>query len=186
MGKKRKKRPVREAPLPAAPSPKLEKSESESTREQTTRINKERFLHHLELEHGVISVAAEKSGVALSTVYAYIKADKAFSELVEEIRLCAGGYYVEGKLFERIEGVQVKGRQGVYSIPPSVEAIKIYLQSERGAKLGYMPVGKQKNEHEITRTFAILEIPDNGRSLKGLEPDMPPEIAEALDEPGAN
>lgn len=159
--------------LPAA----SDESQTETQWDITRRKNKEDFLAALASDEcrGVIYVAASKSGVGLTTVYDYMKQDKDFADQVRSTRIAVGGAFVESKLFERIAGVTVaaKGKKSsdededgppVYTIPPSVTAIRTYLLSEMGAEMGYKAVSKQ--EIEGGANFAILEVPDNGRSVK--------------------
>lgn len=181
MGKKKKKS---RSNLSLSPSIKkdLENLEAQTPAledrwEINRKENKKLFLESLASEDvgGVIYIASKKSGISTATVYNYMNEDKAFAEAVRATRVSVMGSVVESKLMERICGVTVAGKGGrgrddddqpVYTIPPSVEAIRLWLQSDLGAELGYTPNSKKKIEGELNQSFAILEVPDNGRSVK--------------------
>lgn len=184
MGKKKKKS---RSTLSLHPSdsqnpknPKAQPPGLENQWEVTRRENKRAFLDALVSEEacGVIYIAAKKCGIGLTTIYDYTKQDKEFADAVRAARVSVMGSVVESKLMERICGVTVAGKAGknqdpddppVYTIPPSVEAIRLWLQSDLGAELGYTPNSKKKIEGELNQSFAILEVPDNGRSVKNPE-----------------
>lgn len=154
---------------PKNPEPQNVKIE-ETQWDITRRTNKERFLEELASDEarGVIYIAAERSRVGLTTIYDYMKQDKDFADQIRATRVAVGGAFVESKLFERIAGVQVQSKDGetVYTTPPSVQAIRTYLLSEIGAEMGYKPISKQEIDGQMQQNFAILEVPDNGRSVK--------------------
>lgn len=154
----------------------------ESQWEVTKRESKKAFLSALASEDcgGVIYVACKRCGIPSSSIYNYMKEDKDFAESVRATRVSVMGSLVESKLMERICGVTMAGKAGkgreddeppVYTIPPSVEAIRLWLQSDLGAELGYTPNSKKKIEGELNQSFAILEVPDNGRSVKDRSAD---------------
>lgn len=106
-----------------------------------TPDRKKALLNELEAKYGIVTDACRAAGVERSTFYEWLKIDPAFKAAVDEIQETAIDY-VEGKLFERISGVEVmthnsKGEEVVYSLPPDVPAISLYLKT-RGKKRGYV------------------------------------------------
>jgi hypothetical protein len=106
-----------------------------------TPERKKALLEALEDKYGIVTDACRATGVERSTFYEWLKIDPEFKASVDEIQETAIDY-VEGKLFERISGVEVmthnsKGEEVVYSLPPDVPAISLYLKT-RGKKRGYV------------------------------------------------
>ncbi len=121
--------------------------------------NKKAVLEALEMQKGIVSAACRSVDMPRSTFYLWMKEDAAFKEAVEDIQEVAIDY-VESKLFEKIEGVTVKGKgtykaedgedePNVYEVPPSDTAIIFYLKT-KGKKRGYI----EKTETEITGRLA--------------------------------
>lgn len=107
--------------------------------------NKKTILEALEQSKGIVTDACKACGIPRSTFYNWLKEDAEFKEAVEEIQEVAIDY-VEGKLFQKIDGVTVKGKGSydeetgeppVYEIPPSDTAIIFYLKT-KGKKRGYV------------------------------------------------
>jgi hypothetical protein len=103
---------------------------------------KKSLLGALEAKYGIVTDACRETGVERSTFYNWLKTDPAFKAAVDELQDVAIDY-VEGKLFERISGVEVvkgvdkDGKEIIYSLPPDVQAISLYLKT-RGKKRGYI------------------------------------------------
>lgn len=99
-------------------------------------------LEALEAYHGIVSDACRKCSISRQTFYDWLKSDPEFKLAVEEIQDVAIDF-VEGKLFERINGVEVlKGvdketeEEITYTLPPDTQAINFYLRT-KGRKRGY-------------------------------------------------
>ena len=104
---------------------------------------KKAILEALEAKHGIVTDACASIGMVSSTFYEWLKNDPEFKAAVDEVQEVAIDY-VEGKLFERINGVEVvkgidkdTGEPIIYSLPPDVPAISLYLKT-RGKKRGYV------------------------------------------------
>lgn len=108
-----------------------------------TTEGKKSILEALEDHYGIVTDSCKSIGLNRSTFYNWLKDDPEFKLAVDEIQETAIDY-VEGKLFERITGVEVlkgidkeTGEQITYSLPPDVQAISLYLKT-RGKKRGYV------------------------------------------------
>ncbi len=103
---------------------------------------KEAILSHLEDTYGIVTEACKRAGIGRTIFYEWKKNDPVFAAAVDEIQDVALDF-VEGKLFERINGVEVikgvdkDGEEIVYSLPPDTQAISLYLKT-RGKKRGYI------------------------------------------------
>lgn len=103
---------------------------------------KKAILNALELYHGIVTDSCGSIGLSRSTFYDWLKTDAEFKAAVDEIQDTALDF-VEGKLFQKINGVTLAGRSGedgeplVYEQPPSDTAIIFYLKT-RGKKRGYI------------------------------------------------
>lgn len=109
---------------------------------------KQKFIEGLDKYHGIITSACQFAGISRQTYYNYIAEDKAFKTACEEINESAIDF-VEGKLFEKINGVSVMTQQGIYDQPPSDTAIIFYLKT-KAKKRGYV---------ERTETQIVTEQP---------------------------
>lgn len=169
MARKNRKARNNKAVTPQKQGPNAENLDAKtSVVEQTKEVRQARFLVFLEEHHGVIEAACQASGVKKSTIYQDMKKDQVFAAKVKEVRVSAGGFHVESKMFELINGVKVISPDGqeVYQRPPNQAMIRRYLDSEIGAELGYKHVSKTEHEGQVGGGFAIFEMPDNGRSVK--------------------
>lgn len=111
---------------------------------EQTEHNKKIFLEALVLHHGIISDACKATGVGRTTVYLWRDSDPEFKKELDEVNETAIDF-VEGKLFQRIEGVMTENSDGeVYKTPPSDTAIIFFLKT-KGKKRGY--VEKSEIEH---------------------------------------
>lgn len=97
----------------------------------------------LEQYHGIVSVACTSISLSRSTFYNWVNTDPEFKAKVDEIQEVAIDF-VESKLFEKINGVQVRkgvdnetGEDIVYDQPPSDTAIIFYLKT-KAKKRGYV------------------------------------------------
>lgn len=125
----------------------MAETEQLDVREETPD-RKKAVLAALEDKYGIVTDACRISGVERSTFYHWLKNDPEFKAAVDEIQEVAIDY-VESKLFERINGVEVfkgidkeTGEMITYSLPPDVPAISLYLKT-RGKKRGYI----ERTEH---------------------------------------
>lgn len=114
-----------------------------------TTEGKRSILEALEAKYGIVTDACKSIGLNRSTFYGWLQNDPEFKLAVDELQEVAIDY-VEGKLFERITGVEIvkgidkDGLNIVYSLPPDVQAISLYLKT-RGKKRGYI----EKTEMEL-------------------------------------
>lgn len=115
---------------------------------------KKEILEALEKHNGIVTVACNSIGMARSTYYLWLKEDAEFKAAVDEIQDVALDY-VESKLFQKIEGVQVKrgetedGEDIVYDVPPSDTAIIFYLKT-KGKKRGYIERQEIENSGNLS------------------------------------
>jgi hypothetical protein len=120
--------------------------------------------------YGIVTDACRKVGLARSTYYSWLSEDDEFKKAVEETQEEAIDF-VEGKLFQKINGVRVRkttdektGEDVVYDLPPSDTAIIFYLKT-KGKKRGYIEkteTGFTNNEGRDINPVQIV-LPDNGR-----------------------
>jgi len=106
-----------------------------------TDNNKKAVIEALQDCHGIVTDACKKTGVARSTFYQWLNEDADFKAAVEEAQEQAIDF-VEGKLFQKINGVKIgkmddEGELNVYEQPPSDTAIIFYLKT-KGKKRGYI------------------------------------------------
>lgn len=102
---------------------------------------KKEILSELEDRKGIVSIACKSIGLARSTFYKWLHDDEEFKKAVDEIQEVAIDY-VESKLFEKIDGVWMKGNDpddedNIYKVPPSDAAIIFYLKT-KAKKRGYI------------------------------------------------
>lgn len=102
--------------------------------------------------YGIVTDACKKSDVPRSTYYKWLNEDKEFKAAVDDTQEEAIDF-VEGKLFQKINGIQMgkiqDGELSVYDVPPSDTAIIFYLKT-KAKKRGY-----------IERTEVAAEITEN-------------------------
>lgn len=104
---------------------------------EQTEHNKKIFLDALILHRGIITGACKATGIGRTTVYLWRDSDEDFKKELEEVNEIAIDF-VEGKLFQRIEGVFTENGEGeVYKTPPSDTAIIFFLKT-KGKKRGYI------------------------------------------------
>lgn len=129
--------------------------------------NKKTILEALELCNGVVSAACKSVDMPRSTFYLWCNEDEEFKKAVDEIQEVAIDY-VESKLFEKINGVTVKGKgpskgeddePPVYELPPSDTAIIFYLKT-KGKKRGY--VEKTEQEHKFPDGVRVKHVYQKG------------------------
>jgi len=98
---------------------------------------KKKMLEELEAAHGIVSTACQNANIARSTYYTWLQSDEDFKAAVEAVNESAIDF-VESKLFEKINGVQLIGKDDeIYSQPPSDTAIIFYLKT-KAKKRGYV------------------------------------------------
>ncbi len=121
--------------------------------------------------YGIVKDACRKAGVPRSTYYSWLKDDPEFKLLVEETQEEAIDF-VEGKLFEKINGVAMAGEEGnVYYQPPSDTAIIFYLKT-KAKKRGYVErqeIAGVDGRPLIWREERTYQVKENGL-LNGLQP----------------
>ncbi len=108
-------------------------------------IHKKQLLEALETYKGIVSTACKSVGLSRTTFYDYVNEDPEFSKAVDAVNESAIDF-VEGKLFEKINGITMLGKGGsgdedddepTYTLPPSDTAIIFYLKT-KGRKRGYV------------------------------------------------
>jgi hypothetical protein len=113
--------------------------------------NKKKILEALEFAKGIVTDACRATDIPRSTFYLWCNTDPEFKAAVDDIQEVAIDY-VEGKLFQKIDGVTVKGKGGdendspVYELPPSDTAIIFYLKT-KGKKRGYVERSEVDNRY---------------------------------------
>jgi len=116
--------------------------------------NKKFILELLEEHHGIVTSACKSLGLARATFYKWCNDDPEFKASVEEISETAIDF-VESKLMEKINGVQVMGKDDVYDLAPSDTAIIFYLKT-KGKKRGYV----EKNIIDHTSSDGSFSLKD--------------------------
>jgi len=117
--------------------------------------NKKKLIEGLKKFRGIITSACEYANLDRQTFYNYKKEDPLFAQAVEESQEEALDF-VEGKLFEKINGVGIISQDGeVYNQPPSDTAIIFYLKT-KGKKRGY--VERSEIDH-TTKGESIVPTP---------------------------
>jgi hypothetical protein len=113
--------------------------------------NKKKVLEALEKAKGIVTDACRATDTPRSTFYNWCKDDAEFKASVDDIQEVAIDY-VEGKLFEKIEGVALgkleDGQIQVYNQPPSDTAIIFYLKT-KGKKRGYIEKSEVDNNTNL-------------------------------------
>jgi hypothetical protein len=128
---------------------------------------KRAILDALEAKYGIVTDACKSIGLARSTFYDWLKTDLEFKAAVDDIQEVALDY-VEGKLFERISGVEVvkgvdkEGNDISYTLPPDVQAISLYLKT-RGKKRGYV----ERTEIEHSGDMSVNWVEQKTYETKG-------------------
>lgn len=110
---------------------------------------KKALINAMEISHGIVSTACIMVGCSRQTYYDYCREDEAFQLSCAETTEVALDY-VESKLFDLIDGVQVlrNGKDGleeVYQRPPDNTSIIFYLKT-KGKKRGYIERFEQSTE----------------------------------------
>lgn len=133
-----------------------------------TDDRKRRFLEELEKARGIVTTAAQNAGINRSTYYDWYDTDPEFKAAVEAVNeSCID--WVESKLHEKINGVQVRkgtddeGEDVVYDLPPSDTAIIFYLKT-KAKKRGY--IEKVITEHELPNG-PLIQLIESPRDDKG-------------------
>lgn len=98
---------------------------------------KKHFIDILSQNRGIISSACKSVDISRQTYYNWLEADSEFKEAVEEVNE-AGIDFVESKLMQKINGIEMQSAKGeVFEVPPSDTAIIFFLKT-RGKKRGYV------------------------------------------------
>lgn len=125
-------------------------------------IRKKAMIEALKKSLGIVSTACETVGISRQTHYRWTTEDPEYKEQVEDISEAAIDF-VESKLYEKIEGIQmgkeVDGHTVVYDLAPSDTAIIFYLKT-KAKKRGYIERTEveQKTEHSGVIGFSGIEI----------------------------
>lgn len=115
----------------------IRQSDTPRTRARNRERKKQKFLKHLEIVKGIVSVAAMRARVHRSTVYAWRAEDPEFAEDMREIQEEFSVDWAESKLGELIDGVCVIGVDGIVrQMPPDIRALTFFLNA-RGRNRGY-------------------------------------------------
>lgn len=126
----------------------MRKKKTKANKPNILKAKKEGFLKVLEECRGIVSIACKNFGISRWTHYDWLKDDKWYAAQVEEINETVIDF-VEGKLFERINGVLIgkhdkEGEMQVYEVPPSDNSISFFLRS-RARRRGYQE--RQEVDH---------------------------------------
>lgn len=111
---------------------------------------KEQIIIALSECHGIVTDACRKTDVPRSTYYKWLNEDAEFRKAVEDTQEEAIDF-VEGKLFQKINGVALgkndaEGNMIIYEHPPSDTAIIFYLKT-KAKKRGYVERTEVDNNH---------------------------------------
>lgn len=121
---------------------------------------KKEILVALEAKHGIVTEACRSIGLSRSTFYDWVNNDPEFKLAVDEITETAIDY-VEGKLFERIKGVEVQAGENIYTQPPSDTAIIFFLKT-KAKKRGYVERVEQaqttKDGEDVTQNLNDTQL----------------------------
>lgn len=115
---------------------------------------KKKVLEALEEKHGIVSEACRSIGLARSTYYDWINSDPDFKKAVNDVNEAAIDY-VEGRLFQKISGITMKGKgssddePATYEVPPSDTAIIFYLKTKAKHR-GYVEKTEQEHSGSVT------------------------------------
>lgn len=119
-------------------------------------IAKKSILEALEAHYGIVTDSCRSIGLNRSTFYEWLKSDLEFKAAVDEIQEVAIDF-VEGKLFERIKGVEIHkedrdGNDISYDLPPDTQAIALYLKT-KGKKRGYVERTEVEHSGQMSITW---------------------------------
>lgn len=119
-----------------------------SAENQQLSTHKKAMIEALKKTLGIVTKAAELAGIERTTHYLWMNNDEEYKKEVESISDIALDF-VESKLFEKINGVQIgkhdkDGELIIYEQPPSDTAAIFYLKT-KGKKRGY--IEKQEIDH---------------------------------------
>jgi len=116
---------------------------------------KKAMIEALKKSLGIVSTACESVGISRQTHYRWLKEDPEYKELTEDISEHAIDF-VESKLFEKIEGVQmgkeIDGHTVIYDLAPSDTAIIFYLKT-KAKKRGYIERSEIEQSGGLTIKF---------------------------------
>lgn len=115
-------------------------------------ILKKAMIEALKKSLGIVSTACETCDISRQTHYRWLTEDENYKEQVEDISEAAIDF-VESKLYEKIEGIQmgkqVDGHTVVYDLAPSDTAIIFYLKT-KAKKRGYIERTETDNKTDIS------------------------------------
>lgn len=112
---------------------------------------------------GNVSHSCNQVGISRQTHYNWLETDSEYKQEIENAKESAIDF-VEGKLFEKINGVSIQtgfdkeGNPIVYDVPPSDTAIIFYLKTI-GKRRGY--IERTEHDHTLnTPPIIKLTLPD--------------------------
>lgn len=105
---------------PKKPKKNVQKSDVQMNK--TEHIKKAAVLEALRKSLGVVTDACEQAKIGRTTFYGWLKNDPEFADEVKNIDDVAKDF-IESKMYELMNGVKVKGKKGVYKIPPNPTAV---------------------------------------------------------------
>lgn len=114
---------------------------------------KEKFLEVLADSYGIVLTACKSCDLPRSTYYKWLNSDEMFKERVDEIQEMAIDF-VESKLIQKINGIQVMSKGVVYQESPSDTAIIFFLKT-KGRKRGYA----EKTDLNISGNMHLQDEP---------------------------
>lgn len=127
--------------------------------------------------YGIVTDACKKADVPRSTYYKWLEEDAEFKAAVLDTQEEAIDF-VEGKLFQKVNGVTIgkiqDGELIVYEQPPSDTAIIFYLKT-KAKKRGYIErhevTGADGSELNFKISMNLGGKPDNNDILPGQQPE---------------
>lgn len=142
-------------------------------------MRKKALIEAMRVNLGNVTKSCELVGINRKTFYEYLKDDEEFKESIEEVGESALDF-VESKLFQRIEGVEVEeekafsyeGKVEVKKIkrqyPPDTTAIIFYLKT-KGKERGYIERQEIINKNAPTDPFEGKTEAEIDEMLRELE-----------------
>lgn len=128
---------------------------------ETNKVDnhKKKLIEALEIHKGIVSTACKSVGLSRTTYYDYYNEDEQFKILADEAQENAIDF-VEGKLFEKINGITMLGKGSdeedpTYTLPPSDTAIIFYLKTKAKHR-GYI----EKSQIDLNANITQISFED--------------------------
>ena len=115
-----------------------------------TNNKKKEMIEALKKSLGIVTKACEIVNIDRKTHYNWYNSDPEYKESVDSIQDIAIDF-VESKLYEKFNGIEVQKGDEVYTVPPSDTAIIFYLKT-KGKQRGY------KEEHTVDNQTTIKVV----------------------------